>query len=256
MVTVNPLREAMEDGTALGVVDATYSERVTELLGRLGYDFVWLDLEHGGPSPYDGDALERFDRAARAGGAELLVRVPEASGSMVRKVLDAGVRSLFVSRVDTAEQAREVTRAARFTYHGEPGERGMASQRSSGWAPDEGYPARADRAVTVGVTIETRDGVENVEDICATPELGFVFAGPLDLSVAHGAPGDREAAGVHEGVERVYEAATAAGLPVGNLAFGVADAREKREQGYDLLNVGSSMGAVRAGLGDTLERLR
>jgi len=61
----NGLRETVEAGdVALGVLDSTYSPNLVELYGDLGMDFVWIDLEHGGPSPRDGDALENLLRAA------------------------------------------------------------------------------------------------------------------------------------------------------------------------------------------------
>jgi 2-dehydro-3-deoxyglucarate aldolase len=253
----NGLKSAFDAGeTALGVIDTTYSPRVVELCGELGYDFVWLDLEHGGPSPWDGDRLEAFARAAELSGTELLVRIPEASPALVRKTLDAGVRSLFVSHVDTAEDAERVVRAARFEYDGDPGDRGFASPRASRWGLVDDYPATEDRETLVGVTVESRTAVENIADICAVPELGFVFAGPLDLSVAHGRPGAHGDDGVRDDVERIREAAQTADVPVGNLAFGVDDARQKRDQGYDLLNVGNTIGAVRSGLSGTLDQLR
>ena len=253
----NRIRSAVEaDETALGVIDTTYSPRVVELCGELGYDFVWLDLEHGGPSPWDGDRLETFARAAELSGTELLVRIPEASPALVRKTLDAGVRSLFVSHVDTAEEAERVVRAGRFEYDGEPGDRGLASPRASRWGLVDDYPETEDRETLVGVTVESRTAVENIADICAVPDLGFVFAGPLDLSVAHGSPGAHGGDDVRADVDRVREAAQAADVPVGNLAFGVDDARQKRDQGYDLLNVGNTIGAVRSGLSGTLDQLR
>lgn len=253
----NGLRAAFDaDETALGVIDTTYSPRVVELCGELGYDFVWLDLEHGGPSPWDGDRLEAFARAAELSGTELLVRIPEPTPALVRKTLDAGVRSLFVSHVDTAAEAERVARAARFDYDDSPGDRGLASPRASRWGLVDDYPEREDRETLVGVTVESRTAVENIADICAVPDLGFVFAGPLDLSVAHSTPGSYDSDAVQADVERVREAAQDANVPVGNLAFGVEDARRKREAGYDLLNVGNTIGAVRSGLSGTLEQLR
>lgn len=253
----NGLETAFEaDETALGVIDTTYSPRVVELCGELGYDFIWLDLEHGGPSPWDGDRLETFARAAELSGTELLVRIPEPSPALVRKTLDAGVRSLFVSHVETAAEAERVARASRFDYDGAPGDRGLAGPRAGRWGLVDDYAATEDRETLVGVTVESRTAVENVEAICAVPQLGFVFAGPLGLSVAHGTPGDRDSDAVQADVERVREAAQTADVPVGNLAFGVEDARRKREQGYDLLNVGNTMGAISSGLSDTLSQLR
>ncbi|WP_255195782.1 HpcH/HpaI aldolase family protein [Halorarius litoreus] len=253
----NGLRSAFDAGeTALGVIDTTYSPRVVELCGELGYDFVWLDLEHGGPSPWDGDTLEGFARAAELSDTELLVRIPEPTPALVRKTLDAGVRNLFVSHVETAAEAERVAQAARYDYDGEPGDRGLASPRASRWGLVGDYPATEDRETLVGVTIESRAAVENIDDICAVPELGFVFAGPLDLSVSHGTPGKYDSDAVLDDVERVRDAALGAGTPVGNLAFGVEDAREKREQGYSLLNVGNTMGAIKSGLSGTLDQLR
>lgn len=252
----NDLRETVDsDGTAFGVIDTTYSPRVVELCGDLGCDFVWLDLEHGGPSPWDGDTLESFARAAEVGGTELLVRIPEPSAALVRKTLDAGVRNLFVSHVDNAADAEVVARAARFDYDGEPGERGLASPRASRWGLADDYAASEDAATTVGVTVESPAAIENIEDICAVPELGFVFLGPLDLSVAHGRPGEHGHDDVQADVERARDAALDAGVSIGGLAFGVEDAKSKVEQGYAMLNVGNTMSAIRGGIEETLSDL-
>jgi len=58
MRTENGLRRAIEAGeTVFGAATATYSPTVIEILGDVGLDYVWVDLEHGGPSPYDSTAL-------------------------------------------------------------------------------------------------------------------------------------------------------------------------------------------------------
>jgi len=253
----NALRETLDAGeAAFGVLDNVYSPTVVELLGELGFDFVWVDYEHAGPSPWDADDMADMLRAADASDTELLVRIPDADPSLVRKALDAGVRNLFVSRVETAAEAETVVEAARFTHDGEPGTRGMAGPRAAKWGAVSDYPATEDRETVVGVTVETVAGVENIDSILDVPELGFVFVGPNDLSVSLGHPGEVSHPEVEDAVETVRSAAEAAGVPVGNLTFGMEDVHAKVDEGDQLLNVGSATGAIRGQLGDWHARYR
>ena len=86
-------------GVALGMLDNTYSPTVVEFCGELGLDFVWLDLEHGGPDPWDAGAIENLLRAAERTDIEPLVRLPDTDPTPVRRALDLGVRNVFLPRV-------------------------------------------------------------------------------------------------------------------------------------------------------------
>ncbi|MFC4553434.1 MULTISPECIES: HpcH/HpaI aldolase family protein [Halorussus] len=241
----NELRRTLEDGdAALGVLDNTYSPTLVEFYAELGLDFVWLDLEHAGPSPWDGERLDDLLRAADGTETELLVRLPEADPALVRKALDAGVRNAFVSRVETAEDARRAVRASRFRYDGGPGDRGFANPRASRWGQADDYVATEDEETLVGATIESQTAVENLDEILDVPELGFVFVGPLDLAVSLGHPGEPTHSDVQDAVEEIREASLDADVPVGGLGFGMDDVNEKVEAGYQILNLGSTTGAV------------
>lgn len=241
----NSLRATVEgDDPAFGVLDNTYSPEVVELLGEFGFDFVWMDLEHGGPSPWDGDALEELLRAAELTDTELLVRIPEANPAMVRKALDAGVRNLFVSRVSNADEVRAALEAAHFEYDGDAGERGLAGPRAARYGQASDYVETEDEEVLVGVTIETEAAVENVEEILSVPELGFAFLGPNDLSVSLGHPGEPDHREVEDAVSTVEAAAREHDVTLGGLTFGMDDVVDKVERDYRLLHVGSSLGAL------------
>ncbi|MFT4883786.1 MAG: 2-dehydro-3-deoxyglucarate aldolase [Natronomonas sp.] len=252
----NDLRQTVEYGdVAFGVIEGVYSPMMVELVGEMGFDFVWMDLEHAGPSPWDGQRLEDLLRAADAVGTELLVRLPTHEPALVRKALDAGVRNVFIPRVETAEEARKAIEAARFEYDGAPGKRGLASPRASRWGgAGEAYTETEDEEVMLGVTIETAAGVDNIDDIVSVPELGFVFIGPNDLSVSYGHPGEADHPEVQEAVESVRTAALANDVVVGGLTGGMDDVHEKVDAGYQLLNVGSTVGAVKKSLGGWFEQ--
>lgn len=95
------------------------------------------------------------------------------------------------------------------------------------------------------MTIETAESLADLDAILDVPELGFVFIGPFDLSVALGHPGEIDHPDVQEAVERIRSAAVDAGVPVGGLGFGMDDVNEKAENGYQLINLGSTTGALK-----------
>lgn len=250
----NGLRRRIDDGgVALGVLDNAYSPTLVEFYGDLGADFVWVDLEHGGPAPDDGPTMDDLLRAAERTDTELLVRVPDTAPVTVRKALDAGVRTLFLPRVEDAETVRAAVEAARFEYDGAPGTRGLAAPRARRWGLAEDYVATEDRETLVGVTIETEAAVANLDAILDVPELGFVFVGPLDLSVSLGHPGALDHPAVEEAVETIRSSAVEAGVPVGGLGFGPDDVREKAANGYQILHVGSTTGALQETVGPWLD---
>jgi 2-dehydro-3-deoxyglucarate aldolase len=249
----NGVTELFEAGeVAYGGVAATASPKVVEAFGDLGLDFVWVDLEHAGPSPWDADVLGDLTRAAEAGGTDLLVRIPKPDPPMVRKVLDAGVRNLMVPRVETAAEVRRAVEAAHYRYDDGVGDRGLAGARSDAWGAVEDYTRREDDAVLVGATIENPTAVENIEDILSVPELGFVFIGFEDLSMSLGHPREFEHPEVQRHAETVRQSALDAGVPPGRACMDEGDPERLPEEGFQLLNLASELAASRAHLAEML----
>ena len=248
------LKAALDnEGVALGLLDNTYSPALVEFYGELGLDFIWLDLEHGGPDPWDAPTMENLLRAGELADIELLVRLPDTDPTLVRKALDLGARHVFLPRVETAAEVETAVRSARFQYDGEPGDRGLGAPRARRWGQVPDYVEAEDRETVVGTTIETEAAVENIEDILAVPDLGFVFIGPLDLSVSFGHPNELDHPDVQEAVETVRAAAVDAGVPVGGLGFGMDDVNMKAASGYRILNIGSTTGALGGAISDWLD---
>jgi 2-dehydro-3-deoxyglucarate aldolase len=253
----NSVRHTIENGGVVyGARSSTFSPTVVEVFGSLGIDFVWLDFEHMGPSPYDSTVFEELTRAAEAGGTELLVRLPSGDPPLVRKVLDAGVRNLLVPRVDSAAEVRAAVEATRFVYDGHPGERGKASGRSSGWGTATDYVATEDEEVCLGVMIEKTTAVEEFDEILSVPDLGFVFIGPSDLSVQMGHPTDKQHPTVTEQVESIRERALAADVPLGGIANDPEAVAEAEAQGYQILRMGGDLDSIEETLGERLAAVR
>lgn len=255
MTVSNALRRALERGEAVyGASVGTFSPTVVETLGELGYDYAWLDFEHGGPSPYDSTVFEELTRAADVTDLELLVRIPAPDPVLVRKVLDAGVRTILVPRIETAAEVRRAVEAAHFEYDGGAGERGVGVGRTSRWGGDfETYMDREDEEVLVGAMVENQRAVANLDDILSVPELGFAFVGPADLSVSLGHPMEKDHPDVRAAIERTREACLDAGVPVGCIQNDPEDARAAVDDGYQILRIGGDIGSVRRTLASRLD---
>ncbi|MFB6124099.1 MAG: HpcH/HpaI aldolase/citrate lyase family protein [Haloferacaceae archaeon] len=258
MDRTNHLRRTLEAGrSAYGARAATFSPAVVEVYGSLGLDWVWLDMEHAGPSPWDSHLLADLTRAADVAGVELVVRLPGEDPHLIRKVLDAGVRTLLAPRVETAAEVREAVAATRFRYDGGPGERGVAQGRVTQWGQDtDGYVEEEDENVTLGVMIENATAVENLDDILGVPDLGFVFVGPSDLSVSLGRPLEKDHPDVRGHVERIERAALDADVPLAGIANSPEAIRDAEERGYQLLRIGGDLSSAQSVLGERLDAVR
>lgn len=243
--------------TVLGARAATTDPAVVEVYGSTGLDFAWIDLEHAGCSPYDSRTLDQLSRAADAAGIDLMVRLPSEEPSAVRKVLDTGVKTVLIPRVESPTEIRRAIEAARFVYEGRPGSYGASAGRDSEWGNVSSVDAAGhDDAVSVGCMIETQAAVDNIEEIAAVPELGFAFVGPADLSVSLGHPFEKDHPDVQRAIEEVQETCFESDVPLGWVTDDTADAEVAIERGYRLLRMGDELASARSVLGSRLDSLR
>lgn len=243
--------------TVIGARASTTEPALVEVYGGMGLDFAWIDLEHVGASPHDSRALERLARAAELSDIDLMVRLPSGDPSAVRKVLDTGVRTLLIPRVESPDEIRRAIAASQFVYDGRPGDYGASAGRDSGWGDVSTVdPAAHDETVSVGCMIETETAVENVEELAAVPDLGFAFVGPADLSVSLGHPFEKDHPDVRDAVETVRDACLDADVPLGWVTNDTTDAESAVERGYRLLRIGDEIASARSVLGPRLDALR
>lgn len=259
MRTENGLRHALERGeTVLGAGSGTFSPTVIELFGQVGFDYVWLDFEHAGPSPYDSTVFEELTRAAETADIELLVRLPKPEPALIRKVLDAGVRTILLPRIETPAQLRRGIEAAYFSYDGAVGDRGVGVGRSSSWGGYlNDYVEGEDEEILVGTMVENQRAIENIEDILAVPHLGFAFVGPADMgiSMSNGDPSADVEAAVSAAVDVTFEACLDAGIPIGCIQNEQSAAQKAIDEGYQLVRIGGDLSAMVETLESRLDAL-
>ena len=257
MSRANRVREAIERGEIVfGARARTNSPILVDVYGEMGYDFVFIDTEHTGGSPLDSPKLQQFARAADVAETEILIRVASGDPVIIRKVLDAGIRNLVIPRVETADDVRDAIKAARFIYDDEPGERGVGGSYPNTWgATYRDYPTQQDETVFVGVIIENQTAIANIEEILDVPDLGCVFLGPADLSVSIGRPLETDHPDVQEALDKLWNAARAADVPIGVFTSSSSAATDALERGAQLIQLGNELTATREVLGQRLEEI-
>lgn len=164
----------------LGIQMFSGSSALIEVLGETGFDFVMIDTEH---SSTNVRALEDLIRTAELAGVIPYVRVPDVHNEVeIRRALEAGAEGLFLPLV---QSVADVERVASFAFIPPKGKRGICpAVRAAGYnvrAFDE-YVAWNNEEVALIPMIENAGGVEDIDAICAHPDVHMIVFAPGDLA--------------------------------------------------------------------------
>lgn len=228
-------------GRVRGVGIASGSPRLAELAIRVGFETVWIDMEHG---PTDFERAEAICQAAEAVGGFGTIRVPDAQRANVLRALEVGARLVVVPMIDTAEQAAEIVRAGKFPPMGQRGYNTRSRGVGYGLEPAKEAFARANEATHLFAQIETAEGVANVEAICDVVGLSGILVGPGDLSASVGAVGDMRNEELVGMVVRSVRAARAKGKHAGIYVSAGPLLDAALEAGCDVVFAGGDVGSL------------
>ncbi|UZF95884.1 HpcH/HpaI aldolase family protein [Bosea sp. NBC_00550] len=210
------------------------SLNATEILAGAGYSWLLLDMEH---TPVDPSQVSQHLRAAKGGTAEVVVRIPWNEPIMMKRLLDAGVRSFMVPFVQNAEEARAAVAATRYPPHGIRGVSG--NMRGNNYARIKDYNERYHEEQCIIVQIETPAAAVAIPEIGAVEGVDGIFVGPNDLAANMGLFGKPGAPEVRAEIDRALDAIKKTGRAPGILNFNVGEARELFDAGYSYIAVGS-----------------
>ena len=220
--------------------------QTAEALAGSGFDYLCFDLEH---SPSSMPALHAQLAALSSTPTASMVRLTGLNLAEIKHCLDLGVDALMIPNIHTAAHARLAVGYTRYPPAG--GIRGMGgTMRATRYGRNKQYYANAADNTCLVVQIESREGIKNLEAICAVPGLDMIFFGPTDLSADMGYMGQPGHADVVSAIEQGIKRANALGLPAGVLA-GDPDCQRYLDAGATLVILGSDLGLMVKGA-DTL----
>ncbi len=244
----NELKWRLKAGEqAYGLWITIESPMVTELLSTLGFDYFVFDTEH---SPLDIYQSQTLMQAMRDEGTTPIVRVWWNDLVAIKRALDIGAYGVVVPWVNNKEQAEMAVKACRYAPGGL---RGCGPRRASLFDPD--YYETVEEELLIIAQIETREAVENIEDILSVEGIDVSYIGPADLSASHGHLGNMSHPEVQEAIDKVFDASVAAGVATGVHMGSGKTIMDRVEKGYNFITVGNDLGFVRAGAMAVLKQL-
>ena len=233
---VNRLKQALAAGQTqyglwLGLPDTTCAE----ICAGAGFDWLVIDTEHG---PFDLPAALRHMQVIAAYNVSAIVRPVSDDRNLLKQLLDTGVQSLVVPMVESAEQAAELVRSARYPPAGVRG-LGTALARAARWHRIPGYVHKANDQVCLIAQVETERAVQALPGILEVEGIDGIFVGPSDLSASMGHIGNARHPDVIKVIREVLQKARAAGKTAGILALDPDHIKDYREHGANMIGVGA-----------------
>ncbi|MEH6577486.1 MAG: aldolase/citrate lyase family protein [Amphritea sp.] len=239
----NRIREIWaEGGTVINGWLAIPSSFSAETMAHQGWDSLTVDMQHG---VTDYNSLIPMLTAISTTNTMPVVRVPWLEPGILMKTLDAGAYGVICPMVNTAEDAEAFVQ---YTSYPPRGQRSFGPIRSVLYAGAD-YPRHADETIVRFAMIETRQALDNLEEILAVDGIDAIYIGPADLSNALGCTPkfDQEEAPVVEAIDHILARAKAHGVYAGIHNGSAEYALRMIEKGFQFVTIGSDARLMAAG---------
>ena len=227
---VNKLKQSRPPVGTMLTFDAP---EVAEMLSSCGFDWLFVDMEHGAISI---DGAQHIIQAIR-GDCSAVVRAPENSTIWIKRVADIGCDGIIVPQVNNAEEARRAVAAAKYPPLGA---RSVGIGRAHGYGLSFGdYVATANERVALIIQIEHIEAVNHLDEILQVKGIDAILIGPYDLSGSMNRLGQIKSEPVQTEIRRIKGKCTSASMPFGIFVLNPADAPKEIEEGCRFIAVGT-----------------
>jgi 2-keto-3-deoxy-L-rhamnonate aldolase RhmA len=248
----SPVKEKLHAGQVVTACTiTTNSVDMAAHAATLGFDFLWIEMEH---SPITLETLRNIVLATRGLPALPFARVPVNELWIAKRVLDAGVFGVIFPFTSTPELARQAVAACRYPPHGHRGS--GATMARFRWPDPDRYSDSADENVMVIGIIEEVSAVDRIDEIAATPGLDVLFIGTSDLSFSLGLRGEQQHAHLDQAIATVVAAGKRHGKFLGRPASSPQRIAQFREQGFRLFQAPTEIGFMSAGARQYLDPVK
>lgn len=194
-------------GTSVSSVDPI----VSEILSNCGFDFIWIEGEHGTADKKD---IDLHIMAVRRAGAAPFVRIPWNDPVLAKPILDMGPAAIIFPFIKTVEEAKRAVSSCK--YHPK-GIRGFGPLRANTYSTmdNKKYLELAKKEPWVVLQVEHIDAVNNLKGILEVGEVDSIVVGPNDLSGSIGLLGQTRHPKVLKLLDKIADECNKAKIPFG-----------------------------------------
>lgn len=205
---------------------------VTEMIANAGFDFIILDLEHG---RLNEELCYKLILPLGETKCVAFARVAENNPSLIKKSLEAGALGVMVPMINNRQEAEKAVRAAKYSPEGN---RGIDYGRGQGWGKNiPRYYLEANKTVMVSLIVETKAGVENIDEIVEVPGIDVILPGVYDLTGAYGVIGQFEHPLILGAVEKIAAACKRKNISLAGYATTREGIQRKIKQGASFIEL-------------------
>ena len=227
---------------------------MAEAMACFGYEYLWIDGEHGA---YDKAEILASISAVNGAGAGAIVRVTANEPALIKPVLEMGPDGIIVPMVNSAEEAEAFVSACTYPPRGS---RGFGPRRANRYdtISNNEYLETVNDCLVKIVQIEHRKGVENIDSILEVPGVDAVVVGPFDLSASMGILGQLLHPDMIAACRRIVERCKAHHVPIGP-SLGSANQELLSfwlDMKPDFLFCGDDISFVKAGTVSTIDKIK
>ncbi|MEM0453581.1 MAG: aldolase/citrate lyase family protein [Sulfolobales archaeon] len=249
---VNRVKEKISKGeVTYGTWITMGYPEITEALSHLPFDWFVIDMEH---TPLDVKDVEFLMMPLRFTNIVPIVRVPWNDFIVIKRVLDCGAQGILVPQVENKDEALQAVKAVKYPPWGI---RGVGPRRCVmyGFKSAKEYFKTANEETLVIVQIESENAVNNVEEILSVNGIDGVFVGPNDLSASLGIFQEFNNPKYIAAVDKVLNAAKAAGKIAGIMTSDPQDALDKVKKGFNFISLRHDIAYMIKGYTDAFKLL-
>ena len=237
----NRFKQALKEGRPqIGLWLALANANTAELLGGAGFDWLLVDGEH---APNDLPLLAAQLQALSRSTSHAVIRPPIGETWIIKQLLDIGVQTLLIPMVESGAQAADLVKATHYPPKGVRGV-GAALARASEFSRTTDYLQTAGDEICLLLQVESRAGLEALDEIARTEGVDGVFIGPADLAADMGYLGKPGAPEVQKAVEKAILQIQSQGKAAGILTSDQSLARTYLALGATFVAVGSDVGLL------------
>lgn len=245
MRTSRVLEKIRRGERSLGVTLHLTDPSLFEMAGLMGFDAVWMDMEH---HFYSLERAAEAMRAARVGGMDVIARPARGEFARLSRMLEAGATGIMYPRCESAEEAAEVVRWAKFAPLGRRGFDGSNPDVPYLLSPLTEYLRQANEETFLIIQLEDPEAVARAEAIAAVPGVDMLMLGPGDFSILSGIPFQFDHPAVTAAQEQLAQAAAKAGKRWAATCGSLEQARRMYDLGASLVFHGCDIVFVKNGL--------
>ena len=179
---MNDIKEKLKRGDDVyGTWCVLPSPEVINVISKSGLDFVIIDMEHG---PMDYKTAQQMVMSAHSEKVNAIIRTPRNDESNILRSLDIGSDGIIIPHVKNRD---DIIKCINYSKYSPIGERGYTPYtRSGGYSFNKKYTIKENEKSFIGVIIEDKEGLDNIDDIINNEHIDMVYIGTYDISASMG----------------------------------------------------------------------